>query len=416
MYINYEKIGKFLGFGQKFFYELKIAQNCAYIKKNIKQVKKKLKGKHPIIVAFYVYDDTKWKSQSVYDLMMSDEKFEPYIFVTKCNAPKDNCNYQTNKDYEKVYNFFINRNMRVIRGYDTDKERFIPFAEMTPQPDIIIYQHPWYVETSQGPVVCSKFALTYYIPYFIATTNMYIEYDLRFHQYVYKHYILNDLIKQEFAKKMRNKADNVVVVGHPQLDEFYLDKTPEESKYVIYAPHWSVCGNNIRLSTFDWSGKIILEFASNHPELNWVFKPHPVLYNFLYTSGFMTKEEADDYYKKWSEIGVVNNSGGYLNLFKKSRALITDCGSFLTEYLLTEKPCIHLISKDGAEFNEMVKKISKSYYQAFNIVDLENYLNSVIIDNFDIKKNERLRTLSELNFRNTRCARNIINDILKDVL
>lgn len=412
MYIDYEKIGKKLGVGREFFYEMKIASNCAYIKKNIKEVKKRLKNKFPLKVVFYVYDDTKWKSQSVYDLMESDDRFEPYIFVTKNNAPKDNCNYQTNEEYEKVYDFFTKRNMRVIRGYDTESDRFIPIKEAGA--DIIIYQHPWYVETTQGPVVCSKFALTYYIPYFIATTKMFIEYDLRFHQYVYKHFVLNNLIKQEFSKKMRNKAQNVVAAGHPQLDEFYSNKTLPEDKYVIYAPHWSVCGDNIRLSTFDWSGKAVLEFALKHRDLNWVFKPHPVLYKFLYTSGYMTKQEADEYYSKWAEIGVVCNFGGYIDLFKKSRALITDCGSFLTEYLLTGKPCIHLISKDGAEYNDMVKKISKSYYQTYNITELQQYLDEIILNQLDTKKQARQDVLQELGLEHTNCAQNIIANILQD--
>ena len=41
MYIDYEKIGNILGFGQKFFYNMKVAQNCAYIKRNIPLVKQR---------------------------------------------------------------------------------------------------------------------------------------------------------------------------------------------------------------------------------------------------------------------------------------------------------------------------------------------------------------------------------------
>lgn len=70
MYIDYEKIGNILGFGQKFFYNMKVAQNCAYIKRNIPLVKQRLKNKKKLKVLFYVYDSSRWKSQSVYDLML----------------------------------------------------------------------------------------------------------------------------------------------------------------------------------------------------------------------------------------------------------------------------------------------------------------------------------------------------------
>lgn len=52
MYIDYEKIGNILGFGQKFFYNMKVAQNCAYIKRNIPLVKQRLKNKKKLKVLF----------------------------------------------------------------------------------------------------------------------------------------------------------------------------------------------------------------------------------------------------------------------------------------------------------------------------------------------------------------------------
>ena len=83
-------------------------------------------------------------------------------------------------------------------------------------------------------------------------------------------------------------AESLKVVGHPILDEILSkDKGSFTPKYLIYAPHWTVCGNNLRYSTFDWNGKQILEFAKSHPKLNWVFRPHPLMYKFILTSGYM---------------------------------------------------------------------------------------------------------------------------------
>lgn len=414
MYIDYEKIGKKLRFGEKFFYEIKIASNCAYIKKNIKKVKKRLKGKTPIIAAFYVYDDTKWKCQSVYDLMEKDERFEPYIFVTKNAAPENNCNYQTDEDFNKVYVFFKNKDMRVLKAFDTAKGRYIPFEEMSPKPDIIIYQHPWYVETSQGPVVCSKFALTYYIPYYISDTNEWFEYQLRFHRYIYKYFIPTENIKSSYAKHMPDKGQKLIVTGHPQLDYYYLNPKQPENKYIIYAPHWTVCGNNIRYGTFDWNGREILEYAENHPELNWVFKPHPLLYKFLYTSGYMSKEAADEYYRRWAKAGILYDKGDYLDLFRKSQMLITDCGSFLIEYFVTQKPCIHLLS-EKFKGNNFVQQICKTYYEAKNINEFNEYLDILINRGQDPKKPEREEVLAKLNLTGTYCAKNILEDIIKDI-
>lgn len=411
MYIDYEKIGKFLGFGQKFFYEMKIMSNCSYIEKNIKKVKKRLKNKSPLNVAFYVYDDTKWKSQSVYDLMEQDERFNPYIFVTKNNAPKDNCNYQTNEEYEKVYEFFKTRNMKTFRGYDTKENRFVPLEEI--KPDIIIYQHPWYVETTQGPVVCSKFALTYYIPYYISDTNEEFEYNLRFHRYIYKYYVPDEIIKTNYSSNMYNGEKKLVVTGHPILDYYYLDTKQHEEKYIIYAPHWTVCGNNIRYGTFDWNGWEILEYAESHPELNWVFKPHPLLYKFMISSNYMCREKADEYYKRWENVGILYDKGDYLGLFQDSKLMITDCGSFLIEYFLTGKPCIHLVS-DFFAGNELAKTICKTYYETKNINELKKYLDILINKKQDSKMSERLELREKLGLAKNYCAKNILEDIIKE--
>lgn len=413
MYINYEKIGEILGFGKDFFYNKKIEQNIAFIKKNQKKVKQKLKNKKHLNVAFYVYDSAKWKCQSVYDLLESNENFTPYIFVTKCNAPKSNFNYQTADDVKNNYNYFNSKGMRVKCAFDFEKNKFIPFEKINPKPDIIIYQHPWYVETSQGPVVCSKFALTYYIPYYISDIDNSIEYDLRFHRYIYRYFVPDETIRKNYAPNMYDKGEKLVVAGHPQLD-FYLKKNNDnEKKYVIYAPHWTVCGDNLRYSTFDWNGYEILKFAQNHPEINWVFKPHPCLFNFLYMSGYMSKKSAQEYYKSWEKISKACYDGDYMELFQKSYALITDSGSFLIEYLFTKQPCIHLVS-EYFKPNESVKNICKTYYNAYNVEEMTNLFEEVLINKNDYKKQERLNLLKGLNYPN--CAEIIVNNLSENFM
>ena len=150
-----------------FGYNAKIKRNEKFIKKNKKHVLKNLRKKvkkQKLIAAFYIYDETKWKCQSIYDLLEESGFVVPYIFVTKNDAPKENFNYQKSCELKKVYDFFKEKNMRVSYAYDIENEMFIPFEKMNPRPDIIFYQHPWYIEASQGPVVCSKFALTFYVP------------------------------------------------------------------------------------------------------------------------------------------------------------------------------------------------------------------------------------------------------------
>ena len=411
MYIDYEKIGKILRFGEQFFYDMKIKQNLDYIKRNQKRVLEDLKDVSPLNVIFHVYDESKWKSQSVYDLMEKDERFNPMIVATKNCAPEGNPNYQTAENVKKCYEYFKNKGMRVEYGYDIRKNKFIPFEAFNS--DIIFYSHPWYVYETQGPVVCSKFALTYYIPYFLPASEQWHEYGLRFHQYIYRHYVPTESVKNYYSKNMPSVEHSFRVVGHPILDS-YNNQKDFEKKYIIYAPHWTVCGENLRFGTFKWSGKKVLELAKAHPELNWVFRPHPLLYNFVITSGFMKEEEIDKYYDEWKNFAQYSEGGDYIDLFRQSYAMITDCGSFLTEYFVTENPVIHLVS-EYLNPNSTIKEIDKTYYTVHNTDELIKDFHQVILDKYDYKKEERKKLLEKLGFKNSSSAEKIIKDVLSDI-
>ena len=58
----------------------------------------------------------------------------------------------------------------------------------------------------------------------------------------------------------------------------------------------------------------------------------------------MTREQVEQYFDEWRAIGSIKEGTSYMELFANSSCLITDCGSFLTEYAFTGKPVIHLVS------------------------------------------------------------------------
>ncbi|MBQ4114690.1 CDP-glycerol glycerophosphotransferase family protein [bacterium] len=401
-------------FIEKLQYKIKMFRNLSYIERNYKIVLKKLQKKiksEKLKVVFYVYDETKWKCQSLYDLLDKDSRFEVEILVSK-TSPQDtkNPSYQTIEDVKKTFDFFASKGLNVRYAYDIDSEKFIPFEDFAP--DIIIYQHPWYVETSQGPVVCSKFALTAYVPYYFPTTIAPIDYYLRFHRYIQNYYIFDDLTYKVYKENMENKGKNLKVVGQPFFD-YFRNIEKKENKYTIYAPHWTVCQKGVAYATFEWNGDWILEYAKKHPERNWVFKPHPLLYKALVDNNIKSPEEVREYYDEWDKIGIKYESGDYLDLFNASKMLITDCSSFLGEYFLTENPVIHLISSSSIPFNKTVSQVIENYYKAHNLEELQKLLEE--LPQNDWMKSQRVDALKKLGFKNNYAAENILNDLLNQL-
>ncbi len=423
MYIPYEIIGNFISYFCKnknirdFFYDKKIAQNLEYIKRNkpkvLNKISQKLKKNEKINVVFYVYDFSKWKCKYVYDIFSQDKRFNVTILVTKSGAKnKNNPSYQSANDVKKNYEYFKQKGYNTKPAYDINKSKFIPFKKFSP--DIIFYQHPWYVETSQGPVVCSEFALTAYIPYYfqmeVDDIDNKIDYYLRFHSYVEKYYVLDSQIENKFKEKMENKGKNVVVTGYPYLD--YFKENQENGEYIIYAPHWTVNGIGLKYGTFQDNGQFMLDFAKSHPEQKWIFKPHSLLKKSLFDTGLMSKEEIENYYNEWKKIGIVYEGCEYLEYFKKSKLMITDSCSFYGEYFVTQKPLIMLLS-DLSPFKSRKNPILESYYYAFNTDELKNLINK--IPENDYLKEKRINLLKNMKMLNNNASQNILHDILKEI-
>ena len=215
---------------------------------------------------------------------------------------------------------------------------------------------------------------------------------------------------------MQEEATNLAAVGHPKLD-IYKNYHEEdyEHKYVIYAPHHSFEENSLNFATFQWNGKYILEYAEKHPEFNWVFKPHPRFKAAIIQNNIMSAKEIEEYYARWEKIGKYYNDGLYFDLFKQAKCLITDCGSFLIEFLPTKQPVIFLVNPQRHDDIPSTKIISDSYYQILTLEELEKALDEILVNNIDPLKPERLQILKKLNIEKYDSTSKIINEIKKDL-
>ena len=84
-------------------------------------------------------------------------------------------------------------------------------------------------------------------------------------------------------------------------------------------------------------------------------------------------------------------------MFAGSDYLITDCISFLSEYLPTAKPVIHLRKDEQKQsFNNLVKMITDSYYKVYDNETLSKIFNEVIVNNNDYLKDKRIKNIKLL--------------------
>ena len=194
---------------------------------------------------------------------------------------------------------------------------------------------------------------------------------------------------------------NIVTSGYPKLDIYNHTVVNDvtwkndnaDFKKIIWAPHWSI--REISYSTFDKNYQVFKRLAEENNNISWIFKPHQRLRHYLEEIGFMTKEEINEYYGFWDSLPNTKfyNESDYFDIFKTSDALITDCGSFLAEYLPSKKPIMLLVNKKSAGYNEIGKKLVKSYYKSHDSDGIERFVNEVVLNENDYMEEERLNQL-----------------------
>lgn len=373
-----------------------------YVQKNyIASLEELLKKKSIVRIGYMASQNELWNLQSFFEEIKKDKNF--YFEVIA--LPNGENTLESKKiSCEVNYQFFKKNNINVVYGYDFDNDRVRPLEDWNY--DILFWDQPGtWLDIIKDIPMCAfikKFLLCY-VPYgYKVADGKKAHYGLEFHNLSWKIFAESEWHYEQFKKFGQRDGKNVVITGFPKLDEYLKDdrnysnwKNGKSSKKrVIWAPHWTFRKPGWEYSTFDSNYMEFLEFASEHKEIDWIVKPHQRLYFWAVESGLMTEKEMRDYFEAWNvlENAVVCNGGNYMDMFLTSDALITDCGSFLAEYLPSENPVIHLY-KDTCKYNEIGDMITQTYYRCRSWDEIERTIERVILRGDDYLKDKRLSLL-----------------------
>lgn len=352
-------------------------------RKTLAKLRKNYK-KRALNVIFLVTKNQKWAYQTLYEEFEKNKNYSPKVII----VPKKNLynHKEIQKSIEENYNFFRERKIKVEICYDITKNKYKNLKHHSP--DIVFFEQPFVLPNKLKPYSVSKYALPLFCPYSVSPTPKILARGARFYNALFKFFTPNKQLENEYIKTNEFKKGLFLYTGHPKLENINITNKPLENKTIIYAPHFSLLNTDLKLSTFNWSGNFILDFAKSHREFIWVFKPHPNFKKHFIESGYKSKKEMDEYFIEWKNVGTIYDKGDYFELFHNSNALITDCSSFLIEYFLYNKPVFHLVSNNATNKNSFTEAISSTYYKIFSKEALESYLHEVLI-----KKNDFLKPL-----------------------
>ncbi len=362
------------------------------------QAAHKLQGKKCLDVAFFLSIPGMWKHDTLFEAMQKDPHYHPYIVITLYSQYKGFEKAEMLKVLERTRQFAESKGYEYIIPYDDKSGKWLDVKKLY-HPDIVFFTAPYKDTLPQNFIYHYKDTLTCYLPYAITSLNYYkTNYNL-ISTNIVGIYFVETLIHKELAYKYsRNRAENVVVSGHPATEVFLNQnhsphdewkKQSKPKKRVIYAPHHSIDFDNN--ATFMDNGEAILALAEKYSDdIQFAFKPHQLLKFKL--QQVWGEEKTKDYYRRWESMEntqLVTDS--YEDLFLTSDAMIHDCGSFTVEYIFTQKPVMYLCKDEDMsdKFNPFGIKAFDCHYHGLSIDDIEQFLKKVVIEGNDPMKVQR---------------------------
>lgn len=389
-------------------------------------VEKVRSKKNPIKVVFFALMDSVWKFDLLYRLMEQDRRFDPVILICPVvNYGRENML----SSMAKCYSMMSERGYKTLRSYNSEKDEYVDVRRDL-NPDVIFYTNP-YKGLIDDRYYITEFPdiLTCYASYYFPESSDPIWYDQYLMNLVWKRYVETDWMIDFSRLHTKCHGVNCVNTSYPGFDTIVPSNIPKTDpwkikdrniKRILWAPHHTIANYNlVNYSTFLDYYDFMLDLAEKYKDkIQIAFKPHPILKNRLDIEWGSARTE--EYYNRWKNLenGLLAE-GPYEDLFLTSDAIMHDSGSFIAEYLVTEKPALYLWNGIPleTEFNKIAIDCLSNYYMARNRNDIENFIECVISQK-DPKKEARIKyvrnTLLPKDGKNA--SENILNDLVKDLI
>ncbi|MBO5964631.1 MAG: CDP-glycerol glycerophosphotransferase family protein [Bacteroidaceae bacterium] len=360
---------------------------------------KALRQQDKCCVLFFLQTPSVWKYDSLYRKLESSEYFEPLIVVSPYNV---HLNYDMQECFRVMHqteDFARESGYQYISAYNWEKCEWRDIKKLC-SPDVVFFTKPYKDTLPAYHIYHYTDVLTLYVPYGINCMHLYHNnYELPFQSLLWKFLLETDFQKHYAEIYEKSHGDNVEVVGALAMEKLmqkeYETKDvwkPQEvkKKRIIWAPHHTV-DYLFNFSNFLNYCDDMLRLAEKYKEeVQFAFKPHPVLkFKLINIWG---KEKTDAYYNRWEQLdnGQIKQ-GDYIDLFKTSDAMVHDSASFTVEYLYAKKPVLFQIRDEKVkdEFNSFGQLCFEKHYHAYSIEETEAFIRDVVIADNDPKKEDR---------------------------
>ena len=363
---------------------------------HVEACRAKLAAGERLRVCFLVCDASMFSAEPVYQAMIGDKRFEPFVAVVPRVTRGEKFMRET---LEKTLSILSSRCSDVRSLYDPDAKTG---RTLEGEADVvftsIVYDDQTLEQYTALPL--SRFALVVCIPYGYGGQLLSdIRRTIFLPQFAlfWRLFISNQCTLSLWKEVNPQLAYSLVVGGYPKMDR--LAVTPRRTarpKTILICPHHTLerDGIGLSLSNFLQYAEFFLELPKEFPDVHFVFRPHPLLFPRLATSAWWGEERTAAYRRDMSALPNVEfqQGGDYFDVFVNSDAMIHDCGSFLAEYFYTGHPQCYILrdrSTLDREFTPFGKRLQDHVDHAFTREDIRDFVRKVVSGSIDGREQER---------------------------
>lgn len=315
--------------------------------------REKLARGEKIKVAFLICDASMFSGESVYLKMKDDPRFDCSILI----APRTSRGGKFLREtQEKTLALLSKRYGGAVRAiYSPDSGREEPIVADVVFDTILYEDQSLESCTVENLSRRSLVAVIYYGYGGLFKSNEKKTPHLPNVSLAWRFFVSNRETAEMFRKANPLLDGTVEAEGYCKMDRLADEMrraAPRKRKRVIIAPHHTIdraADGALALSTFLANAGALLELPAMFPEVDFVFRPHPLLFPRLSSPSKWGESKAAGYLEAMAAFPNVEieTGGDYFATFASSDALLHDCGSFLAEYFYTGRPQCFMLESDA---------------------------------------------------------------------
>lgn len=359
----------------------------------------------PIKVLFIAQYIQGWnKLAPLYNKMLTDKLFEPVIICVPTGI-KNSELINADSLENDTYDYFISKGYNAINAL-IGRNQWLDLKEL--EPDYIFHSRPYnqFMPKEYSSKKIRKYALMCNVLYAANTTKNCQEVTINRNYFsdVFCFFAFDKLEVNYYNEKFRVGCKLGIQHCYPYgaiaLEEIMsfknYEKLSKTTKRVMWTPRWST-DPKIGGSNFFKYRNVILRLVKQNPNVTFIIRPHPLMFNNFIDTGEMTEKEVGEFRRFCYDTKniILDESKDYTKTFWESDFLIADPSGIVAEYYVTNHPIIYCHAEIDFDYMDYAHQMFAYSYEINNEDELIHTFN-LLCNNMDLKKEERLNNIKDL--------------------